>query len=296
MSSERRRQEAYDSIVETTVEILQQPSVQCQLGGSAQLAIDLLQSSFYIPRDHASLDLPEEQLDQNNVGIHPLLSTDAFFPTTWRYLSSPAPVPGQETGPTRSRYHPATWQYPLYPTSALGGAAAVVLGRRKLLRADQKRRDLIVTGQTLPLLPKVAIAAVITHELDHIVKFREDHNVGRDFNSVVSGENKTLAERRAYTVCTAVLEAADVVPPDISLKTIKAAIENEDPKVAAHNLRRFARADSSFQQPPAPADPIVRSLAITSYGIQALSELFQNEDGTVSRNEVAAYRASGVIA
>ena len=74
------REHYFNDLRGQTLNLLVQVDAQESLEGQSEEVGRALESSFVIPRKSGMLVLPPEQLPTNNIGVHPVLSSEVRLP------------------------------------------------------------------------------------------------------------------------------------------------------------------------------------------------------------------------
>lgn len=292
LSSNIQRFEAFSYLRDVTCEALAEPAVQDRLGERGKEITSAFDTAFPIERHLGRLMLPQDQLNEDNIGIHPLVRSDLTLPNPYHYLSNPAP--DSATSNLTKMSHGSirgTLMYPFILASHIE-AAAICLPKKSTLKPSELPRSLILVSPWVHKASPPVTAAIMAHEVDHALAGREATASANPDLDIHGDPYKTALERRAYPISALILEGSGAMPHDISADGLANMMRGLPPEAAATQLMKFGR---KYVKSKSMDELRIKGIASHAYGAMALTAVFGNGSPMPTTDEVTAYKTAGLI-
>lgn len=310
-SADTLRNDAHQQWVETSVEVLNRPAIADALGEYGVAIITILENSYMAPRRWGQLVVPAEQLDSNNLAVHPIINSDIRLPRRkgieWlrpddrKFVEGEFPelvrkwhIPEDDESVfdaihdrnSPDRFNTLHVQYSANML-AVGGLAMVPAANRMLLTAHT-----IYFSQ----LPKVVMTALMAHETDHAHVMNEllkpvpliDQGL-LGFSEEDRRRRSTHIERSSYALQYTITQAAKLDTP-LTEPTIADRIQHMHPTEAGLWLKSLIHHNL-----PIDAKYFERFISLTAAGAVAMTRVFGAGSPLPTTAEVEGYQAMGLL-
>jgi hypothetical protein len=306
--SEAARHAAFQTIRENALDAMSNPGVSARLGEVAGELLNETEAMFYVPRHGDKVALPENELDHENIGLHPVLRRDITLPDVQAFalrlgrhsmddLAAIDPTSAQVSEivaikpfrPHGKSLRNITDQ-PLFNMSPLVHNVPVnkATGREAFIATPRA----LLGSFKLEKLPPPQIAAALGHYIEYLIVHEElvsslQTNLphANPDNQVAGWQYRTTIERSAYYVAGEILEA-NKVKPTVPLDDAKGLIRDLGPQEAGEALAGIT-SHEEIGRPPVPA--YIAATAISQkFGTGELTAYAQPDEAT-------AYQHAGLL-
>lgn len=277
------------------------------LGDRANEIAQALSTAFPVLVENGAMEVPEDQLEQNNIGVYIIPEGRHLQPNVYKYLGTPAPV-RTETGWALPRYDEPSRHAPTIRramrtlfSKSVGSIQPV---KDNLLSPDFRSRELItINSARLPLdleMPPAG-ASAMAHEVDHALRKREIYETtGEDVrNNARFRPLVTVLERSGHAVSGAI--SGTVYDPgcDVSAESFASQVDDSmSPRKMARILNNRARFISKeIAQPENITEKMLLWTILHDARARTATMMYGPEDrsGPATEDEVKAYQSLGLV-
>ena len=255
-SADARRQAAFERIQNDTLEVLAYPAVEDALEEQGSLLARALESAFVVPKVAGRLCMPPEQLDTDNIGIHPILFSELRMPAfpVMDFLSpaDKALVQDEErllSGFQSKHQEKQIGRWATIKSIENQDPHVQILGMATdktepptiiLARPIVKIRTTSILGAS-----KLALGGLMAHEMDHGLKIRDIDEIfvlrslllKSAADRQYAAATAVLFERLAYEVTEKIMSSQ--AEPPVSASYIYRSISGLSPEEAALAVKAF---------------------------------------------------------
>lgn len=303
------KQKTFDRVKQTTLETLNKPSVVEVLGDKAVLYSQMIQGAFLPDYYNGSIQLPPDQLFEDNIAIVPFKQNEGTIPNANNFLQWPRYADYAQSIEDKNldffnHYRHTQLTETIKRTGLKNAVGTVIAGFKDKYTPNYSYidRPIIFISSIVNKEPDELVAADIIHELCHVdyatQNFGDKEIITK--NSLPHPEvavDVAFQEKLAYAVGYRVLKVCGIDTVEIAKNSIKEVIENcsgENTRDCIEDYWKYIKGRIDRHDRVMCKKPFFKNIPTEAKSV-AINEVFGLSNQSITDEEIAAYASVGII-